>query len=114
MEKTYLNREIEKGEVMEVVVPSSTGEIKIPAYVLAVIEGNSEDGDGGWDIWAAMDYIMYSQNRIFVMAGTVEIMYPWDDDDDKPIYRVSVPEYRKTIAEYAVIPEADEYLKTYK
>ena len=94
--------EIKEGDVVEVKIPSTTGEVTVVAYVLDIIW--SQVGDNTF----YLDYIMYSQNRLFRMHGFWQHHYDREFDYDEVL--IETPEYSKIILDYVVLPEIDNKL----
>lgn len=99
-----MEEELKKGDVVEIQIPSASGEVTV-AYVLDVIWTQVADE------YFELDYIMYSQNRLFRMHGTWQHVYCIGcSEEDYDEVLISTPEYVGIIAEYVVIPEVDSIM----
>lgn len=100
-------KEIKRGDVMEVTVPSVTGEVKIVACVLEAIDVPV------WREVFEVRYIMYSQNRLFRMSNVRHNSFGCDNDGC-PIKETTMTplSYEGVIADYVVIPDVDEKLNS--
>ena len=104
--------EIKEGDVVEVKIPSATGEVTVVACVIKILWNQVADET------YELDYIMYAQNRLFRMHGVWQHIYGWDWDEngryDYDDIRIDSPCYKEVIADYVIIPDVDLKLLEYE
>lgn len=101
-----MDKDINKGDVIEVILPSTEGDVVVIACVLDIIEILVNSGT------LEMHYIMYGQNRLFRINSMQVRGYDYDEEGC-PIEEVTIMSlcYEGVIADYVVIPDVDEELK---